>query len=147
MNPRVCGCGQSAPGEQVTQELSVPIIEDFFERFVAAFAMFDGTKVTELFATPGVALRRDGSLVSLATRDDVLRYYQAALDGYREGGCTSCRWSDLELTKLGKNSALAAVTWTLLRQDGPDLASWRQSYCLASSLSGPKVFASATHAE
>jgi hypothetical protein len=131
----------------MSQELSVAVVRDFFERFVGAFATFDATKVAELFTTPGVALRRDGSLVPLTTRDDVLKYYQAALDGYREGGCVSCQWSDLELTRMGNRSALAAVSWTLLRQDGSSLAAWRQSYCLAPSLGGPKIFASAMHAE
>ena len=72
---------------------------------------------------------------------------QALLDGYREGGCVSCQWSDLELTRMGNRSALAAVSWTLLRQEGSSLAAWRQSYCLAPSLGGPKIFASAMHAE
>ncbi len=130
----------------MSQELSEAAVRDFFERFVAAFATFEATKVAELFATPGVALRRDGSLVPLTTRDDVLKYYQVVLDGYRQGGCVSCRWSDLKLTGMGKKSALAAVTWTLLRHDGSELAAWRQSYCLAPSRGGPQIFASAMHA-
>jgi hypothetical protein len=75
-------------GEKINEALSVAVVGEFFERFVA-----------ELFTTPGVALRRDGSLVPLTAVDDVLKYYQAALDGYRQGGCVSCQWSDLELTR------------------------------------------------
>ena len=129
----------------MSQELSEAVVKDFFDRFVTAFSTFNATRVAELFATPGVALRGDGSLVPLTTRDDVLKYYQAALDGYRQGGCVSCRWSDLELTGMGDRSALAAVTWSLLRQDGSGLATWRQSYGLVASDGGAKIFASATH--
>ena len=42
----------------------------YFDRFVQAFTTFDATKVADLFMTPGVALRRDGSLVGLTTRDE-----------------------------------------------------------------------------
>jgi len=104
-------------GEKMNEALSVAVVGEFFERFVGAFATFHATKVAELFTTPGVALRRDGSLVPLTAVDDVLKYYQAALDGYRQGGCVSCQWSDLELTRMGDRSALAAVSWSLLRRE------------------------------
>src|SRR5258708_34403793 len=113
----------------MSQELSEAAVRDFFERFVAAFATFEATKVAELFATPGVALRRDGSLVPLTTRDDVLKYYQVVLDGYRQGGGVSCRWSDLKLTGVGKQSAVAAVPWSLLRHNAAEPAAWSQSSC------------------
>lgn len=68
-----------------------------FDRFARAFGTFDAANVAELFAVPSVALRNDGSIVALATREDVLRYYQAALDGYNRSGCRSCRWVSREL--------------------------------------------------
>jgi hypothetical protein len=119
----------------------------FFDRFVAAFASFDATRVAALFATPGVALRQDGSIVALTAREDVVRYYQAALDGYHRDGCRSCRWSGLSLTPMGGRSMLAAVTWELRRDDGSLVVRWRQSYSLAIGADGPKVFASAMHAD
>lgn len=119
----------------------------FFDRFANAFASFDAANLAELFATPGVALRRDGSIVALTARDDVLRYYQVALDRYRRDGCRSCRWTDLEVTAMGARSMLATVTWDLLREDGSVLSRWRQSYSLSDDDGGPRVFASAMHAE
>ena len=119
----------------------------FFDRFANAFASFDAAMLAELFATPGVALRRDGSIVALTARDDVLRYHQAALDNYHRNGCRSCRWTDLELTPMGRRSTLATVTWYLLREDGTVLTRWRQSYGLSLSETGPRIFASAMHAE
>ena len=129
----------------MSQELSQEAVEDFFDRFVAAFATFDAAEVANLFMTPGVALRGDATPVALTTRSDVLTYYQAALNGYRERGCVDCQWDDLALTAMGSRSALAAVSWTLRRQDGSNLANWRQSYCLAGTADGPKIYASATH--
>ena len=120
--------------------------EAFFDRFTVAFATFNAARVSELFASPGVALRGDGSIVALTGRDDVIRYYQSALDGYRERGCTSCKWTALEVVAMGSRSFLATVTWHLLKQDGTPLSSWRQSYSLRCDGDGPRVFASASHA-
>jgi len=123
------------------------LASDFFDRFVAAFASFDGAEVAALFAVPGVAHRRDGSLVALTTRADVLAYYQSALDGYHRDGCRAARWSELAVTPMGRRSLLAAVTWELLREDGGAQVRWRQSYALSLTADGPKVFAASMHAE
>jgi hypothetical protein len=119
----------------------------FFDRFMAAFATFDPALIADLFATPGVALRADGSLVALTTPEDVLRYYRAAIEGYHRNGCRSCRWADLQVTPTGSRSMLAAVTWDLLHEDGSILVTWRQSYHLTESGDGPRAFASASHAD
>ena len=121
--------------------------EALFDRFAKAFASFDAAEVAELFATPGVALRKDGSLVALTAREDLLRYYQAALDNYHRNGCRSCRWTELELTPMSSRSTLATVTWDLLREDGTVLTRWRQSYALSHAETGFRIFASAMHAE
>jgi hypothetical protein len=119
----------------------------YFDRFVAAFGTFDPALISDLFATPGVTLRADGSLVALTTRDDVIRYYQAATEGYHRNGCRSCRWADLKVTPTGNRSMLATVTWDLLHEDGSVMVTWRQSYYLRDGNDGPKAFASASHAD
>jgi hypothetical protein len=119
----------------------------FFDNFVAAFATFDPAVIADLFATPGVTLRADGSLVALTTREDVIRYYRAALEGYHRNGCRSCRWTGLEVTPTGTRSMLASVTWDLLHEDGSTMVTWRQSYYLRASDDGPKAFASVSHAD
>jgi hypothetical protein len=119
---------------------------DYFNRFIEAFATFDGLKVATLFAPPVVAVRGDGSSVGLTTQDDVIGYYQAALDKYRSEGCTSCRWSDLAVTPMGRASMLAAVTWQLVEADGTVLTEWRQSYGLRRIDGGTlQTFACASH--
>lgn len=120
----------------------------YFDRFVAAFATFDGEQVADLFAAPVVTLRSDGSLLGLPTRGDVVRYYQAALDSYRRDGCQSCRWSDLTVTAMGNSALLAAVTWDLLREDGTVATHWRQSYGLSLfGEAGAKAFSAVSHTE
>jgi hypothetical protein len=129
---------------------SDPVTRDqataLFDRFCEAFATFDAKCVGRLFATPGVALRNDGTLVSLATREDLHRYYQTVLDHFRENGARTVRWSDLAVLKMGTRAVLATVTWELLDADGAPLLRWRQSYNLAMLDGAPKIFASAMHA-
>lgn len=125
----------------------VALARAYFESFAAAFATFDGSEVARLFAAPVVALRSDGALVALPDHAEVVRYYQAALDRYRDNGCQSCRWLDLSVTPMGRGALLAAVTWELLRQDGTVATRWRQSYAL--SLFGdatPRAFSCVSHA-
>jgi hypothetical protein len=119
----------------------------FFDRFVAAFATFDPALIANLFTTPGVTLRADGSIAALTTREDVIRYYRTAIEGYHRNGCRSCRWTHLEVTPTGIRSMLAAVTWNLLHEDGHTMVTWRQSYCLIDTDDGSKAFASATHVD
>lgn len=127
-------------------EITPEDIRAFFDRFVVAFASFDEWQVAELFATPAVACRKDGSLVALTTAEDVAAYYKAALDGYRSGGCTYCEWSDLQTMPMGAVSVAAAVIWRLRRADGSILVAWRQTYCLVKAPGGLKNFAAISHA-
>lgn len=120
----------------------------YFDRFVEAFSTFDGAQIARLFAAPLVTLGRDGSLIGLFQQDDIMRYYQAALDGYHRDGCRSCRWSDLSVAPMGCRAVLAAVTWDLVRDDGTVLTRWRQSYGLSlAGDDGPRTFAAVSHAE
>jgi hypothetical protein len=129
---------------------SDPVTRDqataLFDQFCEAFATFDAECVGRLFATPGVAFRNDGTLVSLATREDLHRYYQAVLDHFQSNGARTVRWSDLAVLKMGTRAVLATVTWELLDADGAPLMRWRQSYNLAMLDGAPKIFASAMHA-
>jgi hypothetical protein len=133
-------------GMQQASPLQIERAKAFFDRFVDAFATFDSERIAALFAAPGVALRSDGSLVALTTREDIVQYYRSATEGYHQKGCRSCRWTDLDVTATGDSSMLATVTWDLLREDDSIIVTWRQSYHLAEIGDGPRAFASAMHA-
>lgn len=130
-----------------THSTNPALARTYFDRFVEAFATFDGEQVAELFTTPFVTLRSDGLLIGLSSRGDVVRYYQAALDKYHSDGCRSCLWSELSVTPIGSRGLLAAVTWDLLREDGAVVTHWRQSYGLSLfGKDGPKAFSAVSHA-
>jgi hypothetical protein len=114
-----------------------------FDRFVEAFATFEGNAVRRLFASPGVALRRDGTLRGFADLNEIEGYYQDALDRYRASGCRSCRYSDLEIDVLSDMCVVAKVSWDLLREDGSVLSHWRQAYFVSQTAGEWRIFGSA----
>ena len=119
---------------------------EFFDAFVQAFASFDGERVAQRYLAPYLSRRADGTSACFLAHDEIGRYFQSVVDAYREDGCASCRWDTLEVTAVGAQSLLAGVTWTLLRADGSALAGWRESYHLARTPEGLRVFASVDHA-
>ena len=114
-----------------------------FDGFVEAFATFDGATVGRLFAVPGVALKRDGTLEGFSNQQDINLYYQTALDRYRETGCRSCRYSNLETCFLNDRTAIATATWDLLREDSTVMSRWRQAYFISRFGSEWRIFGSA----
>jgi len=114
----------------------------FFNRFVDAFATFDGKCVASLFMTPGFAVRQDGSLVQFAERGDVATYYQGVLDRYRTEGCMTCRYADLESSIVDDKTLTSTVSWDLLRGDGTVARHWRQTYYLARFDGNWRIFGS-----
>jgi len=138
---QVSGRHERGPGARLTHatqgtlhmvdHASAKEISRFFDRFVEAFATFDGTVVGRLFVAPGVALKQDGTLQGFSSQEDVEAYYQAALDHYRASGCRSCRYSNLEIRFLNDRSVIATASWDLLHQDGSVINHWRQAYFMS----------------
>ena len=120
-------------------------VSRFFDDFVDAFGTFDGARIATRCFVPGIALRGDGSIEPLQTRAEVERFFQAAVDSYHRDGCRGIQWRDPDIVSMGGRSALATVTWDLLRQDGTVLRHWRQSYNLVRVETGWQVFASTYH--
>ena len=118
-------------------------IAGFFDRFVEAFATFDGAIVGPLFVVPSVALKRDGTLQGFSSQGDVNTYYQVALDRYRASGCRSCRYSNLETNFLNDSTVIATASWDLLREDGSVISHWRQAYFMSRFGSEWRIFGSA----
>ncbi len=118
-------------------------IRQVFDDFAGAFATFDGRRVGRLFAAPGIALRQDGSLLGFSTHSDVERYYQTALDSYRNAGCKSCTYADLDIQFLNTSTAVATATWDLVREDGAIVRRWRQAYFMSRIDGAWRIFGSA----
>lgn len=117
----------------------------FFDDFVKAFSRFDGPLIAQRYAAPYVALQADGSTQCFTEHASIGQYFQNVVDEYHAQGCRSCQYRDLEVVPLGAQSALATVTWELLREDGAIHTAWRESYNLTLTGSGWRIFASIDH--
>lgn len=118
----------------------------FFDEFVDAFRTFDGNVVAQRYSSPYLAAHVDETLDCFTNHSEIARYFQGVLDDYHARGCRSCRYADLEVVPLGEAGVLGTVTWELLHEDGSVLSRWRESYNMARSGEGLKVFCSVDHA-
>jgi len=120
-------------------------VQRFFESFVSAFREFDGNLIAQRYTAPYVSLNADGGIQLFSTWGQIGEYFQDIVTGYHLQGCRSCRFTDLEVVALGLNSALASVTWELLRTDESIISAWRESYNLMRAGDGFLIFASIDH--
>lgn len=129
-----------------TDELTIRrAASSFFDEFVVAFRTFDGSEIARRYQVPYLALHANGTIDCFAAQADLGNYFQDVVDGYYRNGCRSCRYRDLEVVALGTQSALATVTWDLLKEDGKVLTSWRESYTLTRVGESLRVIASVDH--
>lgn len=119
----------------------------FFDAFVEAFRSFDGQLIARRYLAPYSALHAGDSVKCFPTHPDIAAYFQKVVDGYHSQGCRSCRYRELEVVSMGQACVLGTVTWELLLEDGRVLQSWRESYNLARTEGGLRVFATVDHVD
>ena len=117
----------------------------FFDAFVDAFPSFDGHEIARRFLPPYSAVHADGTINCFTSPEEIGSYFQIIVDDYYDKGCRFCRYKDLEVISLGRQCALATLSWELCREDGSVLSSWRESYNLARGDAGLRIFASIDH--
>ncbi|MEO8023528.1 hypothetical protein [Polaromonas sp.] len=119
----------------------------FFDAFVEAFHTFDGQAIALRYLAPYSALHAGGTVECFSAQPEIAGYFQKVVDSYRSQGCRSCRYNALEVVSMGQACVLGTVTWELLLEDGRVLQSWRESYTLARTESGLRVFATVDHVD
>lgn len=120
-------------------------IRSFFDAFVTAFSQFDGALIATRYSAPYQALMASGELQSFSSEQAIAAYFQSVLDRYRAAGCVACRYHALDALSVGPNGVLASVTWSLLDREGEVIQFWRESYNLARTPEGWRIFASMDH--
>ncbi len=119
----------------------------FFDDFVEAFRSFNGEVITERYLAPYLAFHTYGAVQVFASTADIAAYFQRIVSKYYAQGCRSCRYRELAVVPLGKECALATVTWELLAQDLSVIRVWRESYNLCLVDGHFMVFTSTDHAD
>lgn len=121
-------------------------IAKFFDDFNEVFTTFDGKRVAAKFSFPCLARSSAGVSRVFHNQDVLAHYFQDYLDDYRAKGCVRCRYSELEVTKLGVTAVLASVRWSLLDTAMAEVLSWRESYLLSVEAGDATAFATIDHA-
>ena len=124
------------------QELTV---KEFFEDFIAAFSSFDGARVAAKFSLPYMAKGPAEACNVFDARSQLAQYFQSYLDEYHSQGCRECRYSNLAVSWLGVECAVASVTWNLVDASGVSVTSWSESYMLAFANGSALAFATVDH--
>jgi Domain of unknown function (DUF4440) len=128
--------------------MSTPLeleISDFFGHRYNEAWNFDGDRIASLYNAPTVTMRGDGSIHCLQSHAELARFFQGVLDTYKREGFQSATMHDLEVVPLGARSALATMTWKMLRADGSSIREWRQSYNVVRHEDGWRILVSTFH--
>ena len=121
-------------------------VEAYFEDFVAAFTEFNGERVARKFSLPYLAKGMGAACTAFDSYPRLAEYFQSYLDDYYSQGCRECRYSNLSVTWLGSECAVASVTWSLLNASGVAVTSWTESYMLSFVDGKAMAFATVDHA-
>jgi hypothetical protein len=120
-------------------------MSDFFGRQYNEAWKFDGDEISRLYCVPTVTVRGDGSIHCLQSREELARFFQGVLDNYKSQGHAGTTMHDLVVVRIGDSSALATMTWKMLRADGSSIRRWRQSYNVVRLAEGWRILVSTFH--
>jgi len=120
-------------------------IKEFFDRFVNDFSLLDGSVVAQRYLSPYTAVSRDGDLWLCHDYSEVVEYFKSLVDKHASEGVVKCQYADPACEQVGQSSFFASVTWTMMREDGSAVSTWRESYNLVKTASGLKIFTSIDH--
>lgn len=120
----------SPPSSPAQQPELLAHAGQFFDEFVEAFKTFDGSTIAERYVAPYLAMHMSGAAEVFGSSADIGAYFQGIVNGYHARGCRSCRYRELSVVPIGRESAIATVIWDLLAADGAALETWRESYNL-----------------
>jgi hypothetical protein len=120
-------------------------ITAFFDRYTEAFATIDGDRIASFYNSPTITVRGDGSIHCLHSHEELARFFQGVAEIYQRDGSKSWTMHDVEVVPIGERSALATMTWKMLRADGSLIRQWRQSYNVVRLAEGWRILAATFH--
>lgn len=120
--------------------------EEYFRAYADAYLKGGGSALfADLYHSPSINVRGDGSVHCLRTPAETRQFFQAVADANYRDGCRNWRFRNVEVQQLGARSALVTVDWEMLREDGSVIRAWRHSYHLIRVDGGWRILASAVH--
>jgi hypothetical protein len=121
-------------------------IKKFFDDYVQAWG--DWTTVAMLYHAPSITVRGDGSIHCFQSKEELQKFFQGVGEAYsREADLGPGRYHSLAVQPIGARSALATLTWQMVRTDGSVVREWRQSYNLVRIDGRWQILAATFHLE
>lgn len=105
-------------------------ISQFFDHYAELFDKGSWSEFAELFHTPAVSVRADGSVSLLKTAAEAQAFFEAVSENWKKEGYQYFRISDMSIEGIGTQSRWVTFTWHMHSQDGKEIKRWRQSYQL-----------------
>jgi hypothetical protein len=104
-------------------------LDDFFARYSERYMASDVDAISQLYEAPLLAVR-DGNSIYLADRAAVDQHLTELMAAYAASGATQADIARLDVTDLGRSSALATVNWQVRDAGGAVLRDFRTTYQL-----------------
>lgn len=120
-------------------------VRSFLVGYEEAFVARDGERIATMYYVPCVTVRGDGSIHAFLSGTEIRDFFQKVSDGYAGEGGLRSEMKNLSVVPIGGRSALASVTWGMLRLDGTPIRDWRQSYNLVWANERWTILASTFH--
>lgn len=104
-------------------------LDTFFARYSERYMASDVDAISALYEAPLLALR-DGKAIHLADRAAVDGHLAELMAAYAASGATRADIARLDVTDLGRSSALATVRWHVRDAEGALVKDFRTTYHL-----------------
>ena len=108
-------------------------MEEFFTEYFANYAKcyddFDHERLAQFYFAPTLMVK-NGSVVTLATSDDILTHLKTLLVSYREHGYKKGNLAGVEVQMMGYWGAFITVHWVIDHVNGSILRDFKISYHL-----------------
>lgn len=119
-------------------------VEQFFEAYRDNFNRLDGDAVADAWHPQSAITHRSKDAkhadVKMWTEDTPMRENMRALcDVYRNAGYANANYTLDEFVPLGQHHAFALLSWTIQRNDGSTMQSFRTGYNLMRGQDGVRV--------
>lgn len=122
--------------------MSLQEVQQFFQRYEAAFNALDGDAVADLWTSPsGIAGQHNGQgALTWWAQDAPMRANHLALcEVYRQADFATTQGHIVAHQDLGAHHSTALLHWVIRRQDGSTLQAFHTHYHLMRGPQGPKV--------
>ncbi len=117
---------------------------EHFANFAKCYDDFDHERLAQFYFAPTLMVK-NGSVVSLATSNDVLDHLKTLLASYREHGYKKGNVADLEVQVLGDWGAFVTVHWIIDHADGSVMRDFKSSYNLFKQNGNWRILSTTNH--